>query len=86
LRALVGQGVRVGLLADAPWEGRDHQGASVPFAHLPREPEEAARTLYAAMRALDDAGCAVILTENVAADGLGEAVADRLKKASAPRP
>jgi len=86
LQALVGQGVRVGLLADAPWDGRGDEEKSVPFARLPRDPEEAARALYAAMRALDEAGCAVILTEDVAADGLGEAIADRLKKASAPRP
>ena len=45
------------------------------------EPEEMARTLYAGLRALDAAGCAVILCPLPPADGIGAAIRDRLVKA-----
>jgi len=46
---------------------------------------EAASNLYGHMKALDRAGAAVIAVEPVPQDGLGEAIADRLKRAAAPR-
>ena len=45
-------------------------------------PEEMARTLYAGLRALDAAGCTVILCPLPAADGIGAALRDRLRKAA----
>lgn len=88
-RVLWQEGRRIGLLADAPWPSRSgdegRSSSTVPFARLPRDGEAAARALYAGLRALDEAGCEVILAEAVAETGLGEAVADRLKKAAAPR-
>ncbi len=42
-----------------------------------------ARNLYAGLRALDSAGVDVILMTDVPRDGLGEAIADRLKRAAA---
>lgn len=88
-RVLGQEGRRIGLLADAPWASRSEEERlsfrAVPFARLPRDGAAAARALYAGLRALDEAGCEIILAEAVAETGLGEAVADRLKKAAAPR-
>ena len=44
-------------------------------------PEELARELYAGLRALDAAGCTVILCPLPQADGIGAAIRDRLIKA-----
>ena len=44
-------------------------------------PEELAQRLYAGLRALDAAGCSVILCPLPAAEGIGAAIRDRLKKA-----
>lgn len=46
---------------------------------------EAAANLYHHMKALDRAGAAVIAVEPIPATGLGEAIADRLARAAAPR-
>ena len=45
-------------------------------------PEELASRLYAGLRALDAAGCDVILCPLPPADGLGAAIRDRLRKAA----
>jgi L-threonylcarbamoyladenylate synthase len=45
-------------------------------------PEELAQRLYAGLRALDAAGCAVILCPLPPAEGIGEALRDRLRKAA----
>jgi len=44
-------------------------------------PEQLAQRLYAGLRALDDAGCTVILCPLPPAEGLGTAIRDRLLKA-----
>ena len=44
-------------------------------------PDEMAHELYAGVRALDAAGCTVILCPLPAAEGIGAAIRDRLKKA-----
>jgi L-threonylcarbamoyladenylate synthase len=44
-------------------------------------PEEMARDLYAGLRMLDRQGCTVILCPLPAAEGIGAAIRDRLKKA-----
>ncbi|MFC0283839.1 L-threonylcarbamoyladenylate synthase [Camelimonas abortus] len=46
---------------------------------------EAAARLFGALRALDAAGAAAIAVAPVPADGLGEAINDRLRRAAAPR-
>lgn len=46
---------------------------------------EAAANLYHHMKALDRAGAGVIAVEPIPAAGLGEAIADRLSRAAAPR-
>jgi L-threonylcarbamoyladenylate synthase len=45
-------------------------------------PEELAQRLYAGLRALDAAGCTVILCPLPAAEGIGAALRDRLRKAA----
>jgi L-threonylcarbamoyladenylate synthase len=45
--------------------------------------DEMARDLYAGLRALDAQGCTVILCPLPPADGIGAAIADRLRKAAA---
>ncbi len=49
-------------------------------------PEEMARTLYAGLRALDDAGCTVILCPRPPSEGIGAAIRDRLRKAAGGKP
>ena len=46
---------------------------------------EAAANLYAHLRALDASGAETIAVAPVPAHGLGEAIADRLRRAAAPR-
>jgi L-threonylcarbamoyladenylate synthase len=48
-------------------------------------PEEMAHELYAGLRALDDAGCTVILCPLPPAEGIGAAIRDRLIKAGNTR-
>jgi L-threonylcarbamoyladenylate synthase len=45
-------------------------------------PEELAQRLYAGLRELDAAGCTVILCPLPAAEGIGAAIRDRLRKAA----
>jgi L-threonylcarbamoyladenylate synthase len=47
-------------------------------------PEQMARELYAGLRALDDAGCTVILCPLPPSEGIGAAIRDRLLKAGSP--
>lgn len=47
-------------------------------------PDELARNLYAGLRALDERGCTVILCPVPAAEGIGAAIRDRLRKAAHP--
>lgn len=46
---------------------------------------QAAARLFAAMRELDKAGATAIAVEPIPAEGLGEAIRDRLSRAAAPR-
>lgn len=48
--------------------------------------EEAASNLYAALRRLDAEGARAIAVVPLPREGLGEAIADRLGRAAAPRP
>jgi len=47
---------------------------------------QAAGNLYAMLRALDETGLKRIAVAPIPADGLGEAINDRLQRAAAPRP
>lgn len=65
----------------------DDQRAACAHVHpqfvLGGSPDEIARRLYAGLRALDSAGVDAILVTDVPREGLGEAIADRLKRAAA---
>jgi L-threonylcarbamoyladenylate synthase len=50
------------------------------------DPAEAARNLFSMLRELDASGAARIAVMPIPAQGLGEAVRDRLRRAAAPRP
>ncbi|MDQ0324802.1 L-threonylcarbamoyladenylate synthase [Rhodopseudomonas julia] len=47
---------------------------------------EAASRLFSDLHALDESGAAVIAVAPIPSHGLGEAIADRLRRAAAPRP
>lgn len=88
---------RAGLRLDArdvrPGEALLAFGANVPATPGPalnlsptEDLKEAAAGLFAALRALDATGCAVIAVMPIPETGLGEAINDRLRRAAAPRP
>ncbi|HKY38260.1 MAG TPA: L-threonylcarbamoyladenylate synthase [Polyangiaceae bacterium] len=81
------QGERVALLLSSEIE---HESISslqwVILFDLGQSTEVAAQRLYAALRAADTQGASVVLASPPVASGLGEALADRLGKAAAPRP
>lgn len=61
-------------------------GAKVTLNLSPKgDLEEAARHLFAQLRALDASGARAIAVMPIPADGLGEAIRDRLRRAAAPR-
>ncbi|MGD6741055.1 L-threonylcarbamoyladenylate synthase [Streptomyces sp. BH106] len=79
-------GHRVGVflpsaLAGAPETAKAHAVAAVP-ASL----DAYARGLYGYLRDLDEQGCDLILASLPAQDGLGLAIANRLRRAAGPRP
>lgn len=76
---------RTGILA---WAGRDYDQAGyarVEILSPAGDLREAAATLFAKMRRLDEAGLDLILADLVPAEGLGLAILDRLRRAAAPR-
>jgi L-threonylcarbamoyladenylate synthase len=83
--ALVAAGTRVAVLATGPTPSLE---VAADLVVLPPAPsvEEQARTLYRRLRDADDAGAEVLLAVPPPPEGLGLAVADRLRRAAAPRP
>ncbi|MGB7985198.1 MAG: Sua5 family C-terminal domain-containing protein, partial [Terracidiphilus sp.] len=78
--ALQFSGERVGVML--PGEVAAPKGAAAVFAWGSwTAPEELAHRLYAGLRALDEAGCTVILCPVPPAEGIGAAIRDRLLKA-----
>jgi len=57
----------------------------VAVLRLPADLDEAARRLYAELRALDAGGADVIVAELPPEIGIGAAIADRLRRAAGPR-
>lgn len=72
---------RVGVLLPRGWAAPDAAVTVLPWGSW-SEPESLARTLYGQMRALDDRGVEVIVCPMPAADGIGLAIRDRLRKAA----
>lgn len=51
---------------------------------MPKQPNEYAQKLYAALHALEDAGCGLILIQSVSDEAAWNGVRDRLQRASQP--
>ena len=83
--ALAAAGARVAVLATDPTPPLD---GAPRLIVLPASTtvEEYARTLYRRLREADEAGAEVLLAVPPPPEGLGLAVADRLRRAAAPRP
>lgn len=79
-RALMSRGLKVGLLITGSQEAEC--AGLTPVFTLGRDLESVARNLYAGLRAMDSAGVDVILVSEVEAQGIGEAISDRLKRGS----
>lgn len=76
--------MRVGLLGSSPVLGEDYSRfAAVEWLSSSGDLREAAATLFAKMRRLDEAGLNGIIAERVPEEGLGIAIMDRLRKAAA---
>ena len=52
---------------------------------IPADDEELAHSLYALLRRVDELGCDVALAVLPTEEGLGAAIADRLRRAAGPR-
>ena len=74
----------MGLLAFGPTEARSGYAVVEVLAH-DASAATAASNLFAALRRLDGAGLDLILAEPCEEAGLGHAIMDRLRRASAPR-
>ena len=80
--ALQAQGLRVALLTKR--DGAIQPGA-LPVFWLPDTLEEMARALYATLRQVDQLGFDAIVVSLPPEQGLGAAIADRLRRAAGPR-
>ncbi len=76
---VAGGGKNVGLLA---WTGAGHGFGAIEILSATGDLREAAATLFAKMRRLDEAGLERIVAQPVPEHGLGIAIMDRLRKAS----
>jgi L-threonylcarbamoyladenylate synthase len=74
------RGEKVGVMLPAEVARPARVAAVFPWGRW-AAPEEMARELYAGLRALDAAGCTVILCPVPPAEGIGAAIRDRLLKA-----
>jgi L-threonylcarbamoyladenylate synthase len=83
LQELTGQGRSVGVLAPSERESI-YQGDHVAFISLGAETDkdEIARNLFEGLRRFDDLEVDMILSEGISEDGVGQAIMNRLKKAS----
>lgn len=87
LSALAAPGARVAIVWREGGVPRSAMEALAPAAlllELPRDAEGYARALYAALHAIDAAGCQVALVEPPPNDPAWDAVADRLRRAGLP--
>jgi L-threonylcarbamoyladenylate synthase len=74
------------LMAFGPARAKGAEGAKAVCNLSPKgDPHEAAANLFSMLRELDATGAAVIAVEPIPAEGLGEAINDRLRRAAAPR-
>jgi L-threonylcarbamoyladenylate synthase len=79
---LAATGTRAGVLAEREWA--DVGAPRTVTLATPRDAEEYARDLYAALRRADELGLEIVVAVPPAEVGIGAAVADRLRRAAAP--
>lgn len=79
------QGRRTGVLTYAEHEGRYHGVDHIAVCGSLRDLRTVARQLYDALRSFDEAGIDFIVAEGCPAEGVGEAIMNRLIKAAAYR-
>ncbi|MFN8523222.1 MAG: L-threonylcarbamoyladenylate synthase [Chloroflexota bacterium] len=84
-RALLETGKRVGALLCAEDAGALDRGVALVIVGKTGDLPAIARSLFAALRRLDDAGLDVILVHDFGGDGLGRAIRDRLTRAASGR-
>ncbi|MEE7438466.1 Sua5 family C-terminal domain-containing protein, partial [Methylobacterium oryzae] len=77
-------GEAVLLFGPRPPTGHETARASLNLSPA-GDPAEAAARLFGALRDLDASGADTIAVAPIPADGLGEAIRDRLARAAAPR-
>lgn len=75
------EGERIGVMVPAELSAPTEAVVVFPWGSW-SVPDEMARELYAGLRALDAAECTVILCPMPAAEGIGAAICDRLRKAA----
>lgn len=85
-RRLHAEGHRVGLLLPTPFASAQAGDGGHVVIVVPDSMAEYARQLYEFLREFDRHGCDAIVASLPAQDGLGLAVADRLRRAAGPRP
>lgn len=85
-RELSACGEKVAVLMQASEIGTQLQAVeSVAVLRIPGEAAAFARSLYAMLREVDERGCTVAVASLPPDDGLGAAIADRLRRAAGPR-
>jgi L-threonylcarbamoyladenylate synthase len=81
-QSLAAEGKKVAILSHERMPECDSQVIQVL---TPESPADLAHELYALLRRVDELGCEVALISLPAEEGLGAAIADRLRKAAGPR-
>jgi L-threonylcarbamoyladenylate synthase len=77
-------GQKVAILTSTPQHFIDLDDA-IQVLRLPSSPEKIAHDLYAILRRVDDLGCDAAIVLLPPEEGLGAAIADRLRRAAGPR-
>lgn len=80
------EGQRVGVITSQATPKTLGANSALCVHRLAEGARAAAHDLYEALRVLDQSGCQLIVTSLPPPEGLGVAVADRLRRAAAPRP
>jgi L-threonylcarbamoyladenylate synthase len=79
---LAAQGEKVAVLSA---NIREAAHANIVALEIPPDPVRFGRALYTLLRQVDERGCTVAVTSLPTEQGLGAAIADRLKRAAGPR-
>jgi L-threonylcarbamoyladenylate synthase len=79
---LAAEGKKVAIIG-SQWLPVTH--ANVVLLTAPGDDQRFARALYQLLRRVDELGCEVVVTTLPAEQGLGTAIADRLRRAAGPR-